>query len=265
MNRSHPHRRLTNLPRLGVLIASAALVAAPALQAAPPKAATGTIKGRLVYGGTVPDPKVEVQPGDPKVKDEICKVERHVSKDLIVDPATKGVAEAFAYLVKPSGDYSDAEKEFLDKNPQVVIDQVKCEFVPYVAVVHKDQKLVFKSSDPVGHNVHVTSFANGSMNSMLNANGSIAYPIKKEDKRPTPVVCDIHPWMKGFFLVADSPFATVTKPDGSFEITGVPAGPQTLIIWQSSKGFVNEGGTKGMKVEVKAGETKDIGDVKFTK
>lgn len=250
---------------LGTLAATALLVVAPTLQAAPPDAKTGTIKGRLVYTGAVPEPKVEVKVDDPKVKDAICKVEQHVSKELIVDPSTKGVADGFAYLVKPAGDYSETEKAFLEKNPEVVIDQVKCEFVPYVAVVHKDQKLVFKSSDPVGHNVHVTSFVNPPMNTMLNANASIKYPIKKEDKRPTPVVCDIHPWMKGFFLVTDSPFAVITKTDGSFEIPDVPAGPQQLVVWQSSKGFVTEGSTRGMKVVVKPGETTDVGELKFSK
>ena len=251
---------------MSALIASATLVVVPTLQAAGPQsAATGTIKGRLVYTGAIPTPKVEVKQDDPKVRDGICKVEEHLSRDLVVDPATKGVADGFAYLIKPAGDYAKTEKEFLAKNPKVEIDQVKCEFVPYAAVVHKDQKLFFKSSDPVGHNVDIKSFVNPGMNSMLAANGSVEYKIKKEDKRPTPVVCDIHPWMKGFFLVADSPFAVVTKSDGSFEISDVPAGPQQLVVWQSTKGFVTTGSTKGMTVEVKPGGVTDVGELKFGK
>ncbi len=266
MNHTQPHSRLQTMTRVGALVATAMLVITPTLRAAGPDAgATGTIKGRLVYTGPVPERKVEVAKDAPNVRDAVCKVEEHLSKDLIVDPTTKGVVDGFAYLIKPAGDYTKTEEEFLAKNPQVVVDQVKCEFVPYASVVHKDQKLIFKSSDPVGHNVDIKSFVNPGMNTMLNANGSVEYKIKKEDKRPTPVICDIHPWMKGFFLVADSPFAVVTKKDGSFEIPNVPAGPQQLVVWQSTKGFVTSGSTKGMTVEVKPGGITDVGELKFGK
>lgn len=242
---------------------------APVASAAePPRAATtGTIRGRLVYAaGPVPAIKLDVKEGDPKVKDEVCKKTDIVNKDLVVDPATKGVGNAIAYLVKPTGDYKATEEALLEKNPKVVIDQVGCEFLPYAAVVHKDQKLIFKSSDPVGHNVHFTPMgSNPAMNQMLPPNGSMTYAIKKEERRPTPVVCDIHPWMKSYFFIIDHPFGVVTSPDGSFEIADVPAGTQMMVVWQGAKGYVNEGGNKGMKVTVKAGETTDVGEVKITK
>ena len=268
MNRSQPQRRSNPWTRIGVLMASASLVLIPAaLQANPPQsAATGTIKGRLVFAaGPIPAPKVVVAKGDPNVKDDVCKVEQHLSKDLMIDPATKGVGYAFAFLVKPTGDYSAAETALLAKNPTVVIDQVNCEFVPYAVVVHKDQKLTFKSSDPVGHNVHFQAFANGAVNQMLSPNGKMAFAIKKEERRPTELVCDIHPWMRSYFFIVDNPFAVVTQPDGSFEITGVPAGDQQLVVWQSKTGYVTVGGNKGTKVVVKAGQTSDVGDVKITK
>jgi len=271
MNRSQPQVRRNFLARIGALAASASMVIVPAsLQADPSKApaaaTTGTIKGRLVYAaGPIPTPKVEVKKDDPRVKDAICKVEEHVNRELVIDPATKGVANGFAYLVKPTGDYAATEKELLAKNPQVVFDQVHCEFIPYAAVVHKDQKLIFKSSDPVGHNIRFNSFANGGFNQMVPTNGQLTIPIKKEERRPTPLECSIHPWMTGYFFIVDHPFAVVTKPDGSFEISGVPAGPQQLVVWQGKGGYATEGGNKGMKVEVKAGEVSDVGDVKITK
>ena len=78
------------------------------------------------------------------------------------------------------------------------------------------------------------------------------------------MVCDIHPWMKGQFQVFDHPFFAKTKEDGSFEIKGVPAGTQNIIIFHSTKGYINDGKAKGQPVVVKAGETTDIGDVKLT-
>ncbi len=103
------------------------------------------------------------------------------------------------------------------------------------------------------------------MNQMLPPNGSMVYAIKKEEKRPTEIKCDIHPWMKGYFFILEHPFAAVTKPDGSFEIKGVPAGAQNLVLWQSSRGYVNTGAAKGMPITVKAGQVLDVGDVKMVK
>lgn len=271
MRPSHEPRSVGpfGLRRAAALAASTLLALAPALQAGPPApAGTGTIKGRLVWAaGPVPAAKVDVAEGDPKVKDVVCKVKPILSKEITVDPATKGVANGIAYLVKPTGDYSAAEKALLAKAPEVVIDQVNCEFVPYASVIQKDQKLTFKSSDPVGHNVRFQPLATGNtaVNTMLPANGKMSYAIKKEERRPTKVACDIHPWMTGYFLILEHPLATVTKPDGSFEIAGVPAGTQQLIVWQSSKGYVNEGGNKGMAVTVPADGVVDVGEVKITK
>ncbi len=264
--RLSPVSRPLGLRRAAALAASALLVLGSSLQAGPQdKNSTGTIKGRLVWAaGAVPTPKVEVVKGQANVKDAVCKVKEIVSKDLMVDPATKGVADAFAYISKPAGDVTAAEEALLKKTPEVVIDQVNCEFVPYVTVVHKDQKLKFKSSDPVGHNVRFQTFANGSANQMLPPNGSLVHKIEKGERRPTPIACDIHPWMKGYFLILEHPFATVTKRDGSFEISGIPAGAQNLVLWQSTRGNVNPGGSKGMPITVKAGETVDVGEVKIT-
>ena len=250
--------------KLGALAASALLALAPALPAGPPArvAGTGTIKGKLVWGGgAIPAPKVEAAAANSK--DAVCKAKPIVSKEITVDPATKGMGDAFAYLVNPTGDYSAAEKALLAKTPEVVIDQINCEYVPYASVVHKDQKLIFKSCDPVGHNVDFKPFANGAINPMLPPNGKVAYKITKGEKRPAKAICSIHPWMAGYVLITDHPFAAVTKADGSFEITGVPAGKQQLIVWQSSKGYVTEGAAKGMTVTVPADGIADVGEIKF--
>ena len=265
-----PASRMVGLRRLAALAASTFLAVAPALQAEPPtpQAGTGTIKGKLIWAaGPVPAPKIAVKKGDPNVKDAVCKANDIINRDIVVDPATKGVADAFAYLVKPAGDFSAAEKALLEKTPEVVVDQINCEYVPYATVVHKDQKLIFKSSDPVGHNVDFKPFSpmNPAINQMLAPNGKVAYAIKKEERRPTAAVCSIHPWMKGWVFIVDNPFAVVTKPDGSFEIKGVPAGAQQLVLWQSTKGYVTEGGNKGMAVIVKSGETTDVGEIKIAK
>ncbi len=62
-------------------------------------------------------------------------------------------------------------------------------------------------------------------------------------------------------MVFDHPFFAVTKEDGTFEITGVPAGTQNLIVWQERVGYVTPGKNNGKPVEVKAGKVTDVGDI----
>ncbi len=77
------------------------------------------------------------------------------------------------------------------------------------------------------------------------------------------VSCDIHPWMESYLLVMDHPFFAVTAEDGSFEIKGVPAGNQKLVVWQSNVGYVTEGKAAGTSVKVEAGKTTDVGEIKL--
>ena len=129
--------------------------------------------------------------------------------------------------------------------------------------MHEAQTITFKSSDPVGHNVRYSGFSNGSKNIALGPNGYLRDQKLKAERRPLPVNCDIHPWMKGWVMVFDHPFFAVTSDDGSFEITGVPAGTQNLVLWQEKVGYVTAGTSRGQAVTVKAGEVTDVGEIKL--
>jgi hypothetical protein len=64
-------------------------------------------------------------------------------------------------------------------------------------------------------------------------------------------------------MVFDHPFFAVTGKDGTFEIKGVPAGSQNLVLWQENVGYVTPGGRRGMAVEVKPGGVTDVGEIKL--
>jgi hypothetical protein len=223
---------------------------------APAQGAYGTIKGKLVWGGsTIPKPDQLKADKDPNV----CAVKPLFDRGLEIDPQTKGIANAFAYINTPKGKNAEAEKELISKEPKVTIDQKNCEFLPYSTAIHKDQTLIFKSSDAIGHNAHYQGFTNN-RNVALGPNGQTESKLVAE-KRPLALTCDIHPWMKGNIMVFDHPFFAVTAPDGSFEIKGVPAGAQNLVVWQVKTGYVTAGAARGMPVNVKAGEVTDVGNI----
>lgn len=252
-------------PRAGLLGAFAlAVLVVSAGQPAGAADEFGTIKGRLVWGGDkAPETPVAVKKdGDKDKKDhDVCTAKGDVlARELIVDAKTKGISNGFAYLVKPKGKNPAAEKALAEKEGKVEVDQKGCEFLPHSTALMKGQKVVFKSSDPVSHNVRYQGFANAAGNVSLPPNGQLEVKLNP-DSRPISLNCDIHPWMTGKMMVFDHPFFAVTKEDGSFEITGVPAGEQAIVLWQEKVGYVTPNKAKGQTIKVEAGKTVDLGDV----
>lgn len=226
----------------------------------------GTIKGRLVWGvSDIPPARALIEKGRAQKDPEICAREAAIpNHELVVDPKTKGVAYGFAYLVKPKGSNPGAVQELLARSPKAEIDQKNCEFLPYVLAFHQDQTLVIKSSDPVNHNVRYAAFANSAFNQIMAPKGEIEVKLVAE-RRPIVVACDIHSWMKAYLMVFDHPFFAVTGADGAFEIKGVPAGEQNLVLWQERVGYVGftdpAKKAQGMAVTIRAGEVTDVGAI----
>jgi len=250
--------RGSRLAQALALAASAALTAPAFAQEA------GSIKGRVVWSGNdAPTPKVLVEKGKATKDAEVCGLNGPiVSQELQVDPETKGVAGVLVHLVKPSGSNPAAVEALLKAHPKAVLDQKDCIFEPHVQAIYQDQTLHIKSSDSVGHNVRYNGFSNDALNQMLAAGGNLDVKLKAE-RRPLMVACDIHPWMTAYVAVFDHPYFAITDKDGSFEIKGVPAGEQNLVVWQEKAGWINEGKAKGAPVTVKAGAASDVGEVKL--
>jgi plastocyanin len=227
--------------------------AAPSTSAAAPVKAEGwgTLKGKVVFGGTPPPPAVLQEVGKAAKDPEICaKTAPIPSERLVVNSGTKGVKNVFVYIQRPTAVNDEAKKEAASKHAE--FDQKNCTFIPHALAVMTGTPVTLKSSDPTNHNVQFQLKA-------LNLNPTIA-PGKTmtvtpdtAERGPGPVNCSIHPWMTSYWMVLDHPYFAVTDENGNFEIKNVPAGTQKVVAWQEAVGYVSA--APGDPVNIKPNDT----------
>jgi len=128
---------------------------------------------------------------------------------------------------------SIAGKKFDPPAQHVLIDQRGMKFVPKVTVVLQGTTVDFQNSDPVGHNVYWPSI--GGNKKLAHNLGTWPKGEKKSfqfnDAGVAPLLCNVHPEMAGYVVVAPTPYFAVTDKEGNFEIKGVPPGTYTLKTW----------------------------------
>jgi plastocyanin len=213
----------------------------------------GTLKGHVVFGGDAPTPKVLADKGKAPKDPEVCAKDAPVlSERLVIDGASKGVKNVLVYLSKPTRVNDDAKKAA--SSAKIMFDQEKCIFAPHVLAIMNGLTITLKSSDPVNHNINA-KLKQSPYNQLLAGGLSVPFTPQGTERVPGEVTCDIHPWMKAWWMVVDHPYFAVTDAKGNFEIKNVPAGTQKLVVWQEAvkSGFVTA--SSGDEVVIKANDS----------
>jgi hypothetical protein len=120
-------------------------------------------------------------------------------------------------------------------------------FVPMLLPVQTGTKVEFPNFDDTYHNIFSYSAAK-----------RFDLGRYRSDERPIPsqifdvpglvtLRCDIHEHMRGLILVLDTPYFVVSDIDGSYRLSGLPAGHYTLKAWLDSKT------SREREVELKSG------------
>ena len=181
--------------------------------------ASGTITGLV---------EVDAVPEQVLVK---VTTDQAVCGDEIVDQAE---------LVGPSGGVANAVIIVTDlpwtvDPPTPVINNTGCSFVPRVQVAKTRSQIEIRSADEILHSTHAYDDRQRSL-----FNVAVPFPglnIKRPLSRQgvVRIECDAHDWMRGWVYVT-SDVASVTGPDGRFELTGVPPGTYELQVWHERYG-----------------------------
>ncbi len=182
------------------------------------------ITGKVTLKGT---PKPEI----PILLDQSCSKlhsQPITTRHYVLAP-DGGLGNVFVYLK------TGAPKMPPPKQP-VVVDQVDCLFQPFVVGAMVGQKVVFRNSDPLLHNVHVTPKVNKELNLAQPFQGQQHTNIFEKPEVLVRVKCDVHPWMFAYIGVLEHPFYAVTDKTGAFRIANVPAGKYTIEAYHLKAG-----------------------------
>jgi plastocyanin len=116
--------------------------------------------------------------------------------------------------------------------PQVAVDQVDKQFVPYVKAIYVGSTVRFPNSDNIRHQVY--SFSPAKKFELPLYAGTDAPPIVFDKPGVVVLGCNIHDWMIGYVYVAETPFFAKTDPSGNASLADMPPGEYTVRIWHPS-------------------------------
>lgn len=191
-------------------------------------ASAGSVKGKILFEGTAPEPKQVSVKGNPECA-ALHQGGMIASEELVV---TNGVLQnVFVYVKQGLEGYS-----FTPPAEAHTVENKQCVYVPHVSGAMVGQSVVFLNQDSTLHNVH--SYPKNSKGFNL---GLPLVGMKQTKKFDAPEVmvplkCDVHPWMLGYVGILSHPYFQVSAPDGTFELKGLPAGEYIIEAWHEKLG-----------------------------
>ena len=139
---------------------------------------------------------------------------------------------------------------------KVRIDAIDCDFLPFVNVLRDQDEITVINMDPVEHDIqgYETARVRGArilFNRPLPMNPFhkvLGFMNKHNHLEGSPMVekihlrkgrnlfvmqCGFHPYMFSWGVVVKNPYFSISKEDGTFEISDVPPGEYTLTVWHA--------------------------------
>jgi plastocyanin len=209
-----------------------------------PNPGGGTVNGKVTFTGAIAKPK----PLDLSKEPACLKI--HSADALMPENVVHGSNNTLRnVVVYISGAASDATPA--SPGPPATFDQRDCHYTTHVLAVHTGQEIKISNSDPFAHNIHPLAKINREWNKMQLPN-TPAFSYAYDQEEIIPVKCNIHPWMRGYFVVLGTSQFAVTGEDGRFSLPNLPSGHYVVTAWHETFG------TQSREFTISADESQTI-------
>ncbi len=204
---------------------------------------TASVSGKVTLTGKAPQQAVISFEADP-----VCKAQHTGTTydETVVADAKGDLANVLVYVKEGAGNYPAP-------STGVTLLQKGCQYHPHVFGIQVNQPLEIMNGDNTLHNVHAMPVINDAFNVGQPSQGMVTEKKFTKPEMPVKFKCDVHSWMHCMTGVFTNPFFSVSDTDGSFKISGLPAGSYTLVAYQEKYGE-----SAPQKIDIKDGEAKSV-------
>lgn len=116
------------------------------------------------------------------------------------------------------------------------INQNGCLYEPRVMGIMVGQDFDIVNGDPVLHNIKAVPTTNRGFNISQPREGMTTTRSFGSQEVMVPFECNVHGWMRAYVGVVEHPYFATSGSDGTFTISGLPAGTYTLEAWHETLG-----------------------------
>lgn len=125
------------------------------------------------------------------------------------------------------------------RDEPVVLNNLKCAFVPHVVDATVGQTLSMHNDDPFLHDAHAYLGRRTLFNVALLKGKTVDQPLN--DPGLIHINCNVrHTWMHAYVFVGENPYHAVTAPAGAFTITDIPPGTYRVTTWHEMLGTIDQ-------------------------
>jgi plastocyanin len=202
----------------------------------------GTIRGKTTYTGTPAKSKSIDMSGEPACAQQHLTP---VSNETVVTGPNHALENVVVYVSSKAPDDGQVPAQ------AVTFEQKGCQYMPHILPMHVNQELRIVNEDATLHNIHPQAKLNREWNKSQPP-GSAPIVEKYDKEEFIPVKCNVHPWMRGYFVVLKTSHYDVSQGGGDFKLPNLPPGKYTITAWHEDYG------TQSKEVIITGDETESV-------